>query len=278
MYSLNDIRLRDVVLFQTRSTIAKEIQCYSLPYGELGFLSHILTFYTVVMLYKDRSPLRPWKRLSHSFFDQILAMVGLAGGFVLTLITLVRCRRHWQLLLLGLSKLCTSLMNGLSGIALVERIERVRRTSPGGHSGGTMVADLESERVVREIEKGMYSVLGFALYTVLFGTTFCLTGVISLVAQHWGMVKVQIITYVFISTVTVLAITAFYVNITASEEERRDDRVNLTLPITFVVGPPLYADWILGVVTGNLLGVPSGDSAGLYWSYFVLKRLTTLSS
>jgi len=36
----------------------------------------------------------------------------------------------------------------------------------------------------------------------------------------------------------------------------------------------LYGDWALGAMANNLLGTPSGDSSGLYWSYFILKRLT----
>lgn len=35
----------------------------------------------------------------------------------------------------------------------------------------------------------------------------------------------------------------------------------------------LYSDWVLGVITGNLAGVPSGDVRVIYWIYFVAKRL-----
>jgi len=40
----------------------------------------------------------------------------------------------------------------------------------------------------------------------------------------------------------------------------------------------LYGDWALGAMVDNLLGMPSGDSSCLYWSYFILKRLTMFSS
>ena len=36
-----------------------EITCYTLPYGGLGFASHILTYYTLFMLFSGRQPLRP---------------------------------------------------------------------------------------------------------------------------------------------------------------------------------------------------------------------------
>ena len=39
----------------------------------------------------------------------------------------------------------------------------------------------------------------------------------------------------------------------------------------------IYSDWALGMMTGNISGLPSGDVAPLYWSYFVGKRLPMLS-
>jgi hypothetical protein len=38
-----------------------------------------------------------------------------------------------------------------------------------------------------------------------------------------------------------------------------------------------YSDWALGMMAGNISGLPSGDVAALYWSYFVGKRLPMLS-
>jgi hypothetical protein len=37
-----------------------------------------------------------------------------------------------------------------------------------------------------------------------------------------------------------------------------------------------YADWMLGSMVGNLVGVLSGDNALLYWLYFATKRLNML--
>ena len=40
---------------------------------------------------------------------------------------------------------------------------------------------------------------------------------------------------------------------------------------------PFYADWMLGVLVGNLAGLPAADNAAFYWTYFVAKRLTMFS-
>jgi len=38
-----------------------------------------------------------------------------------------------------------------------------------------------------------------------------------------------------------------------------------------------YSEWASGMMAGNISGLPSGDVAALYWSYFVEKRLPMLS-
>ena len=38
-----------------------------------------------------------------------------------------------------------------------------------------------------------------------------------------------------------------------------------------------YSDWILGAIAGNLVGLPSGDIAPLYWGYILAKRLPFFS-
>jgi hypothetical protein len=40
----------------------------------------------------------------------------------------------------------------------------------------------------------------------------------------------------------------------------------------------LWMDWVLGIITDNLAGVPSRQARTLYWSYFALKRLGLLST
>jgi hypothetical protein len=38
-----------------------------------------------------------------------------------------------------------------------------------------------------------------------------------------------------------------------------------------------YSDWCLGLMLGDLKGVPSADNAPLYWTYFAAKHLSMLS-
>jgi len=46
---------------------------------------------------------------------------------------------------------------------------------------------------------------------------------------------------------------------------------------SFSILSVFYSDWSLGMMTGNLNGLPSGDNSALYWTYFVAKRLPMFS-
>ena len=65
------------VLPQKGATLADEIKCYSLPYGGIGFASHVLTYWTILVLGFGRKPYWPWSRLSAGKFDLFLSVTQL---------------------------------------------------------------------------------------------------------------------------------------------------------------------------------------------------------
>lgn len=40
----------------------------------------------------------------------------------------------------------------------------------------------------------------------------------------------------------------------------------------------LYSDWVLGFMTGNLLGAPGTANPVIFWTYFAAKRLPLMFS
>ena len=62
------------------------------------------------------------------------------------------------------------------------------------------------------------------------------------------------------------------------EQIRNFSRAMLVVPFATVtvLGLP-YMDWILGVVAGNLAGVPGKGNSLLFWAYFAVKRLGFLA-
>jgi hypothetical protein len=86
------------------TSLKDELKCYTLPFGTIGLASHLLTYYTVLMLGLGRSPwlLRP---LSHGLWDVTFAAVGMLWTLLITVLAMVRCRGQWQFALLAFWKL-----------------------------------------------------------------------------------------------------------------------------------------------------------------------------
>jgi len=85
-----------------------DLKCYTLPFGAIGFASHLLTYYTVLMLGLGRSPwlLRP---LSHGLWDVAFAAVGMLWTLLITVLAMVRRRGQWQFAQLTFWKLAMGL-------------------------------------------------------------------------------------------------------------------------------------------------------------------------
>ncbi|TFK69632.1 hypothetical protein BDN72DRAFT_840114 [Pluteus cervinus] len=265
--------------------LSEEIACYSLPYGGLGFVSHLLTYYTVTCLCAGRRPLWPLHKINASRLDIVLGLVSLCVTTAMGVITLVRCRHSWQLFTIGIWKL------GING-----------RDLP--RNEGVSIPELPTRRVSPRKENAFTVALGAILnaspYTISlwWGVLYVhcmyvgLAGLIALLVKHWSTASGSFIGLtVTWSCITVLATVGSYLfadRITPkglgphSRYETREDEISLGsaygVGLSFIVLSALYCDWALGIMTGNLAGLPSKDNSALYWTYFLFKRLTMFSS
>jgi hypothetical protein len=289
---------------QKGTTLAQEMECYSLPFGALGFASHIFTYYTIIVLAMGRCPLRPWKLLACSWFDMCLSFIGLVGGSAIAVFTLVRCRDHWQLFVIAIWKLSMSVFNGVVGFhiaTIVRRFSKEQR-SQDGLSAYLRLRRWDDDRMASgKSTSGEGEVVRPATERVLIWGVLCkfssdsfemqepnddltktdfpgmfagFIGLISLIIRNWDdHPALHIIVFVFSGvfgfTLVISTVTFFF-----------GEGSVLSFPITplmFIMLSALFCDWSLGAMTDNLLGTPSGDSAGLYWSYFIFKRFTMFS-
>jgi hypothetical protein len=141
-------------------SLKEEIKCYSLPYGALGFVSHVLTYYTIACLWYGRKPLWPFSRITFSSFDLALGGFGLLISTLLTIVTIVRCKDTWELLVIAIWKMGMSLLNGVTavhvaGLFIWEKIRlkraRKRKRREGSEaSDATAVADAAGHDHERE--------------------------------------------------------------------------------------------------------------------------------
>lgn len=73
----------------------KEIKCYGLPYGVTGFISHLLTYYTAIMLACGRTPLLPWREVDQGPQNIFLGIAKLILTTVASIPSIVTCVHTW---------------------------------------------------------------------------------------------------------------------------------------------------------------------------------------
>lgn len=286
---------------QKGSTPEEEMLCYSLPYGALGFISHIITYYTLVCLWLRRRPLWPSKEMNNWKWDLLLGIGSCVLPVALAIFTIVRCRNGWQFLLIGIWKMFMSALLGITAIVAALSTRPVmgidtqpQNTSPGSDTQNP-AGQYELSNVPAEARRNLtdktrlnppssearkrknYSLLGLLIYVP--GLIAGLTGLFSLVKQNWhSILAVRLITFTMWSVAG--AIGVFFVMAAVLIARGSVERTSLAVGTLIVyavtavgVVGALYSDWILGAIGGNFGGVPSGDNPWLYWVYFFTKKL-----
>lgn len=294
-------------LAQSSLGLTTEIHCYSLPYGALGFTSHILTYYTILCLWFGRKPLWPFSRIHYSQLDLALGILGLGVTIALSIVTILRCRNTWQLLVIAVWKLDVSLLNGVTAVHVAILMRRrlgsgevvgnvnVEVGRPISFSDGkdeketvvgvTPVQNLHSEERQQPIHAlplksaswwillyipGMLAgIIGLMSLIHKFGHGH--QGITKLTASFYTIVGIGIITYLLGSIYTLFNLSSLGIIYKIAVG-------GLIWGLAaFGILAVFYSDWALGMMTGNISGLPSGDVAPLYWSYFVGKRLPMFS-
>jgi hypothetical protein len=248
-------------------TLPKEIQCYSIPYGGIGFASHILTYYTLACLWVGSRPLWPWDRLEHTWWDCILGTASFLFSNAFAAFTLYRCQNRWEFILIAVWKISLSTTLALTTITASILSRGNKRYIPLWPA-----SPVKREKVARSAFWAIIYVLG-----LIVG----MTGVGSLVRQTWDSSTVRLITYIFAGICGGVGVLAMIAGVFGAWGETVDCSTFAVGPMAFIGGAivcaVLYSDWILGTIAGSLAGIPSGDIAWMYWGYFVAKRFPMLS-
>jgi len=264
-----------------------QITCYALPYGGIGFLSHILTYYSIICVGLGVRPLLPGLPIEHRFITLIMAIISLIICCVLSIVTMARCHKEWQFLLLAMWKFLLSITVNIMGI------HRCILSSPIDHRN-----------------KSVMPFIWLLIY--LIGIILGLVGLISLVSETWSYQPVRAVTGAFLGiAIGCGVIAALLIPSTGYKEtyhprepqgiqyvlslvglgsgnygydvQRHEYKswgglsafLNIIPAVLAFIGffAALYSDWALGVMTENLAGVPSSDIRVLYWIYFAAKRI-----
>jgi hypothetical protein len=259
-------------------TLQDEIMCYGIPYGGIGFASHVITYYTLGALWFGVKPFAPWSPLNHHLWDGLVAVLTFGGGNALAIFTVIRCRNRWQFVVIAVWKITLS-----TTLALTALTNAIYIPINDGHD--------PDDGPLPSLLWGILYVLGLIVGMV---------GVFSLVKETWlDIHEVRIVTYVFggisggiIAIVLLSGIAMFLVGLCLSVSDDDSDEGEEVIktgcgtagtvvlaggPIALVIFGVFYSDWILAAIAGNLAGAPSGDVAILYWLYFAFKRFPLFS-
>ncbi|KAF2494915.1 hypothetical protein BU16DRAFT_51086 [Lophium mytilinum] len=290
-----------------------EIQCYALPYGAIGIISHLLTYWTIAWIGYGRVPLWPKHHISSSKFDLCLAAISMITCIPIATVSIHRCRLSWQFILIGVWKLVTSVVVGAMGIhrAILAR-EKKPAPSPAGtpltqpspylspnpgmykqpNHTTTSFFTLVPETPIAKPKHNTAPLWWLILY--LLGTVTGMTGLIALIITSFRHNKdVRSLTYGFTIAVIVLSMATAaywykihweanrngYTGLTALTSAYKDTFGSFFLAFIGAFGffAALYSDLVLGAIAQNWGGFPSEDNSALYWTWFVAKRICMFS-
>ncbi|TFK68120.1 hypothetical protein BDN72DRAFT_769796, partial [Pluteus cervinus] len=255
-----------------------EIACYSLPYGGLGFTSHVLTYYTLFCLWNVVSPLWPVRKVRYSKFDIILSSIGLTTSSGMAIYTLVKCRNSWQLLTIGVWKLTVSLMNGITSLNVAvlvfkaTREAKRRAKAAASEAEETGSPESPSEKVDDSNKPSAYfttpnlNATYYWIYVCAPGAFAGMAGITSLAIPQMHDHKVLGLTIGFYGFMGINFVISVIIAIAEGKGPFTTffTALGIAAVILSMVGP-FYADWALGVLVGNLAGLPTKDNAAFYW-------------
>ncbi|CZR53694.1 uncharacterized protein PAC_03574 [Phialocephala subalpina] len=290
-----------------------QASCYSLPYGAVGFSSHLITYYTMICLICGRRPLWPWRRLRYPLYSAIPGIISLIGTTVVTSISINRCSSEKPFRLIGAWMMMTSIAVSLTTISapfafgttkeelLAEKVanekvikerksfDMIAYARMDGKEKKFPVPGLEVLLHVddpgRKRKRAM-GVRGLILVGMIWvsGSIMGVYGIILFCDGRWNAISV-------LNTITAvfgLVVFSPTILILCKLKNIKSDTLGILISLQLVLVCSLgllWMDWTIGAMTGNLVGVPgrSGKDGvvnrkmmDLAWIYFALKRLPLL--
>jgi hypothetical protein len=261
------------------------IKCYGLPYGGFGFLSHILTYWTLFCLGISRSPWR-FARLDKYAMDLTLALISVTLTVMFSVLAMVKCRNEWPLALIATWKMLLSLSLGCTA---VHRALDVKRVNKGPYEVKRL-RWFGNYRIVEQAPKhSKWPCLWLLLYGI--GIVIGLVGLIAAVIQVWPTrtEAMEIISAVFGIAVLLTGFLGVAIGLCIGGPGHfvLGGIGGIGIAVFGVIGmvgilAALYSDWMLAAIEvqrgGSWAGYPTSDTAWLYWTYFAAKRLPFFSA
>jgi hypothetical protein len=274
---------------------AGEIQCYALPYGALGLISHLLTYWTIACVSWGRIPIWPKRRIKECNYDIFLAILALCTCIPIASITMNRCRLSWHFLLICIWKLLTSVSLACITIhrcIVIRREEPQSGTEDAERAGNPQEDAHDTSRHSRIIHAKIDLTPLWWLLLYLAGTIVGMVGLCSLLYTTFRQDEtIRSLTYGFGGALAIIPVLiAIYWFQRSLSDDKKGGRKAFLLAFRNTFGgaflgfiavfgffSSLYSDLVLGTIANNITGLPSQDFAPIYWAWFIAKRLPLLS-
>lgn len=255
------------------ASLSEEIKCYSLPYGGIGFLSHILTYWALFWLGFGRKPYWPCSKLSAGLFDLFLAFIQTVISIAIAGYTIHRCQNRWQFVLIAVWKVVLSLEVGIFGFsAAIKARDRSKNNKSDRESYSYSPVSPAVSKTLQKM-KTIWSIDDWTPWTLLFYAAGMVVGMVGLLSIVWNLrhnEQILDITAVFgavTATIIVVCILLVFFHCCSCMSINIGKAI-LAMFFTTILVCALYSDWILGVIAGSLEGFPTSDNVFLYWVSF----------
>ncbi|KAF7973496.1 hypothetical protein HWV62_3412 [Athelia sp. TMB] len=239
---------------------AEEIsKCYGIPYGAFGFISHVITFYTLVCAITHKRWYAPWKDSSEDKdmgccfgcldvpFRFMTLIFKLMITIALSAYTIYECRGAYRLL--AVWKLLITCFDGATEKWIV------RHENPGAHM--------------------LYAIQFVLLF--IPGVGVGIAGIKDLAEKYWHSThSLHTLTWVFVGVFSFLVVIGIIITI-LDGFRGIPVLLGLTLLLAYLLGTA-YADWVIGIVARNVVGVPDDEVTKVVSGlYFAAKHLDMLA-
>ncbi|KAI9867543.1 MAG: hypothetical protein M1813_008342 [Trichoglossum hirsutum] len=252
-----------IILFCTKQTYAakngtfpdaddKEMESkfnqYSLPYGILGAISHILTYYVILCHYYSRRPTMPWRPLEKQLFNMCSVVVSSIVSITIAIVTLTRIRETQPLVVLA------ALQVVLGFIVDALNVHRFFKKKGG---------------LIRAMV-----LWGAILYGISYASVFALSQMSKSKRLQGRWDPLAIFLIITVCSSGALAFVSLIIWVKGGCEEN-----SVTIHVLAVTGLVnscanfLVGDYAVAVLTGNTGGIPSDTARNLYYVYWVFERI-----
>jgi hypothetical protein len=245
---------------------------YSLPYGVLGAISHILTYYVILCHYYCRRPIMPWKHLEKDLFNMCSVATASIVSITIAIVTLTRMREIPSLVVLAALQVVLSLIMDALGVQRFFQKQRglVRSTVLwGAILYGVSYASIYAMAQMSSTSSFLPQILLNQPPRKITNSGFQTES--KRLQGRWDPLSITLV--VIICGSGALAFGSF---ISWVKGGCRQDSTLHVLAVAGLVNSCanyLAGDYAVAVLTGNIVGIPSDTARKLYYVYWVFERV-----